>query len=154
MTFKSYSDHTEPIFNDLKILNLYKLNEYLTSSDIFICIIFQKFVPIILWPAKISIIITQEMHLRFTKNIIEQIIINTHSLTKESMCGIIFLCNIKKLDLFQYSKRQWKSIFFILNSTDRILDIIKFGSTAIIHLSGENVTWAIEPRFRCWSFRF
>ena len=26
MTFKSYSDHTEPIFNDLKILNLYKLN--------------------------------------------------------------------------------------------------------------------------------
>ena len=31
MTFKSYSDHTEPIFNDLKILNLYKLNEYLTS---------------------------------------------------------------------------------------------------------------------------
>ncbi len=30
MTFKSYSDHTEPIFNDLKILNLYKLNEYLT----------------------------------------------------------------------------------------------------------------------------
>jgi hypothetical protein len=28
MTFKSYSDHTEPIFNDLKILNLYKLNEY------------------------------------------------------------------------------------------------------------------------------
>ncbi len=32
MTFKSYSDHTEPIFNYLKILNLYKLNEYLTSS--------------------------------------------------------------------------------------------------------------------------
>ncbi len=35
MTFKSYSDHTEPIFNDLKILNLYKLNEYLTSSFMF-----------------------------------------------------------------------------------------------------------------------
>ena len=29
MTFKSYSEHTEPIFNDLKILNLSKLNEYL-----------------------------------------------------------------------------------------------------------------------------
>ena len=33
MTFKSYSDHTEPIFTDLKILNL--LNEYLTSSFMF-----------------------------------------------------------------------------------------------------------------------
>ena len=35
MTFKSYSVHTEQIFNDLKILNLYKLNEYLTSSFMF-----------------------------------------------------------------------------------------------------------------------
>jgi hypothetical protein len=35
MTFKSYFDHTEPIFNDLKILNLYKLNEYLTSLFMF-----------------------------------------------------------------------------------------------------------------------
>ena len=35
MTFKSYSDHTEPIFTDLKILNLFKLNEYLTSSFMF-----------------------------------------------------------------------------------------------------------------------
>ncbi len=35
MTFKSYSDHTEPFFNDLKILNLYKLNEYLTSTFMF-----------------------------------------------------------------------------------------------------------------------
>ena len=34
MAFKSYSEHTEPIFNDLKILNLSKLNEYLTSSFI------------------------------------------------------------------------------------------------------------------------
>ena len=35
MTFKSYSDHTEPIFTDLKILNLFKLNEYLISSFMF-----------------------------------------------------------------------------------------------------------------------
>ena len=35
MTFKSYSDHTKPIFSDLKILNLYKLNEYLTSLFVF-----------------------------------------------------------------------------------------------------------------------
>ncbi len=35
MTFKSYSDHTVPIFTDLKILNLFKLNEYLISSFMF-----------------------------------------------------------------------------------------------------------------------
>ena len=35
MTFKSYSEHTEPIFNDLKILNLSILNEYLISSFMF-----------------------------------------------------------------------------------------------------------------------
>ena len=35
MTFKSYSEHTEPIVNDLKILNQQKLNEYLTSSFMF-----------------------------------------------------------------------------------------------------------------------
>ena len=35
MTFKSYFDNAEPIFNHLKILNLYKLNEYLTSLFMF-----------------------------------------------------------------------------------------------------------------------
>ncbi len=35
MTFKSYSDHTEPIFTSLKILNFFKLNEYLVSSFMF-----------------------------------------------------------------------------------------------------------------------
>ena len=31
MTFKSYLEHTEPIFCYLKILNIYKINDYLTS---------------------------------------------------------------------------------------------------------------------------
>ena len=31
MTFKGYFDHTEPIFNELQILNIYKINDYLTS---------------------------------------------------------------------------------------------------------------------------
>ena len=35
ITFKSYSEHTDPIFFELKILNMYKLNEYLTSSFMF-----------------------------------------------------------------------------------------------------------------------
>ncbi len=35
MTFKSYFDHTEPIFSDLSILNLCKLNEFLTSLLMF-----------------------------------------------------------------------------------------------------------------------
>ena len=35
MTFKSYLEHTEPIFTELKILNLYKLNDYLTCQFMF-----------------------------------------------------------------------------------------------------------------------
>ena len=31
MTFKSYFEHTEPIFQELQILNIYKVNDYLTS---------------------------------------------------------------------------------------------------------------------------
>ena len=29
MTFKSYFEHTEPIFQEQQILNLYKINDYL-----------------------------------------------------------------------------------------------------------------------------
>ena len=35
MSFKSYHDHTKPIFTDLKILNLHKLNDYLTCQFMF-----------------------------------------------------------------------------------------------------------------------
>ena len=35
MTFKSYLDHSEPIFNDLHILNLNKISYYLTSIFMF-----------------------------------------------------------------------------------------------------------------------
>ncbi len=36
MTFRSYSDHSEPIFNDLQILNLYKINEILSNKYIYV----------------------------------------------------------------------------------------------------------------------
>ena len=35
MTFKSYFEHSEPIFNDLQILDLYKINSYLTCLFMF-----------------------------------------------------------------------------------------------------------------------
>ena len=35
MTFRSYFDHSEPIFSDLRILNLNKPNEYVTSMFMF-----------------------------------------------------------------------------------------------------------------------
>ena len=39
MTFKSYFDHSEPIFDELQILiNLYKINDYLTSTYIHVSI--------------------------------------------------------------------------------------------------------------------
>ena len=31
MTFNSYLEHSEPIFRDLEILNISKINNYLTS---------------------------------------------------------------------------------------------------------------------------
>ena len=35
ITFKSYSEHTEPLFKKLNLLNIYKINDYLTSLFIF-----------------------------------------------------------------------------------------------------------------------
>ena len=35
MTFKSYFDHGEPIFKDLHILNIFKINDYLTALFMF-----------------------------------------------------------------------------------------------------------------------
>ena len=34
--FKSYTDHSEPLFLDLKILNIYKINDYLCSIFMYI----------------------------------------------------------------------------------------------------------------------
>ena len=31
MTFKSYLEHSEPIFKDLNILDIFKINDYLTA---------------------------------------------------------------------------------------------------------------------------
>ena len=31
MTFKSYLEHTEPIFKELQILDIFKINDYLTA---------------------------------------------------------------------------------------------------------------------------
>ena len=31
MTFKSYLDHTDPLFITLKLLNIFQINNYLTS---------------------------------------------------------------------------------------------------------------------------
>ena len=31
ITFKSYSEHTEPIFKELRILDIFKINDYLTA---------------------------------------------------------------------------------------------------------------------------
>ena len=31
ITFKSYLEHTEPIFKELRILDIFKINDYLTA---------------------------------------------------------------------------------------------------------------------------
>jgi hypothetical protein len=35
MTFKSYLEHTEPIFKELGILDIFKINDYLTAMFLF-----------------------------------------------------------------------------------------------------------------------
>ncbi len=35
MTFKSYLEHTEPIFKELGILDIFKINDYLTAMFMF-----------------------------------------------------------------------------------------------------------------------
>ena len=35
MTFKSYMKHTEPIFKELNILDIFKINDYLTAMFMF-----------------------------------------------------------------------------------------------------------------------
>jgi hypothetical protein len=35
MTFKSYLEHTEPIFRELGILDIFKINDYLTAMFMF-----------------------------------------------------------------------------------------------------------------------
>jgi hypothetical protein len=103
ITFKSYSDHTEPIFSDLNILNLYKLNDFLTSLFMFryfnlqnLPEIFDKY---FLTNKEIHNIIIQETHYCYTKIVLEQIIKNTRLLITASMFGIIFQRNVSKLDL-------------------------------------------------------
>jgi hypothetical protein len=51
MTFKSYLEHIEPIFKELGILDIFKINYYLTAMFMFrttILRIYQKFLKIIL----------------------------------------------------------------------------------------------------------
>ena len=43
--FKSYSDHSEPLFLDLKILNVYKINDYLCSIFMYRFFYYQNNLP-------------------------------------------------------------------------------------------------------------
>ena len=36
MIFKSYWEHTEPIFKELGILDIYKINDYLTAMYVYV----------------------------------------------------------------------------------------------------------------------
>jgi hypothetical protein len=74
MTFKSYFDHSEPIFKDLNILNIFEINDYLTALFMFrYHHLNQNFLKIILWQTTKFINITREMHQNFTSVIKEQI---------------------------------------------------------------------------------
>ena len=118
MTFKSYSEHTEPIFSDLKILNLQKLNEYLTSSFMF------RYFHLHNLPEIFTdyFVTNKDIHNYNTRNAallhkkFNRTNYNKHTLANKGTdvwnnLPSQFHRNTKKLDLFPYLKRQ--SIFFI-----------------------------------------
>ena len=117
MTFKSYSEHTEQIFRDLEILNIEEINDYLTSIFMFryhhlgnLPKIFKNyFTPIIM---KFMVTI-QEVHLNFTKLLKEQIMQNRLLLIKELTFGIIWIMNIKILNLIMFSRRELRNTYQI-----------------------------------------
>ncbi len=76
MTFKGYFDHTEPIFNELQILNIYKINDYLTSLFMVRYFHLQN-LQITFWLIKKSIITIQGPHHYCTKIVTEKIMQNT-----------------------------------------------------------------------------
>ena len=42
MTFKSYFDHTEPVFIETQIINIFKINDYSTSLFMFMFLPMKK----------------------------------------------------------------------------------------------------------------
>ena len=92
ITFSSHLDHTENIFQHLNILNLNKLNDYLTSLLMF------KYHHLKNLPEFFAHFIdtTREILWNFISLIKEQTMVNTHTLTKELMSGMI-LTHILKL---------------------------------------------------------
>ena len=100
MTFKSYFEHTEPIFQELQILNIYKVNDYLTSLFMFRYFHLQNLPEI-----KKSITTTLEIHHLCTKNATEQIIQNILLPIRKLMFGIIIPHNIRKSNSMVLSKK-------------------------------------------------
>jgi hypothetical protein len=45
MCFKSYTDHSEPLFFNLKIVNIYKINDHLCSLFMYRCINYNQNLP-------------------------------------------------------------------------------------------------------------
>ena len=99
MTFKSYFQHTEPIFHELQILNIYKVNDYITGLFMFryfhlqsLPEIFTNYFLLI----KKSITTTLEIHHLRTKKAAEKIKQNILLPIRELMFGIIYPHNMKK----------------------------------------------------------
>ena len=121
MTFKSYFEHSEPPFNDLQILDLYKINSYLTCLFMFRYYILQnlgqKCLKIIFQKTMSFIVITRQKVLHYyIKHIKEQTTQNILSHAKELMYGMVLITIIKKQDLTAHSKQKLEKYFLQINS--------------------------------------
>ena len=121
MTFKSYTEHSEPLFNKLNILNIKKINDFLTSLFMFryhfLNNLPKYFSNYYLTNNKVGMITIHEMHPNFTNHTLELIMSNIRSLCNN---GVDIwnkltpdLKNTKSYDIF---KRKSKNYFLQLHT--------------------------------------
>ena len=102
ITFKSYLEHTEPLFHKLKILNIFKINDYLSCLFMYRIKYFQnlpEFFNNYLRGIVKYIVIILEMQTNFTLTIEEPIMPNIPLLTGELKYGIPLMKRLAILGL-------------------------------------------------------
>ena len=104
ITFKSYLEHTEPLFHKLKILNIFKINDYLSCLLISCTVlntskIYLNFLIITSRGIVKYIVIILEMQTNFTLTIEEPIMPNIPLLTRELKYGIPLMKRLAILGL-------------------------------------------------------
>jgi hypothetical protein len=111
MCFKSYTDHSEPLFFNIKILNIYKINDHLCSLFMYRCMNYNQNLPNLynyyFIQNKNCLIIIRETLQTCTFVIKGRTIVFTLFLTREFPYGIVLMEKLKiKNRIFPLRKKQ------------------------------------------------